>query len=118
MFGGTGAIGIEALSQGAAECIFLDTSAQAVKTIRTNLETTRLASQAEVRHTDAFVYLKNTSRAFDLIIVAPPQYKGIWVEAITLLAERPALLNPHAQVIIQIDPKEYEELLFSYFEGG
>jgi 16S rRNA (guanine966-N2)-methyltransferase len=110
LFGGTGAVGIEALSQGAQHCVFLDTNAKAVATIKDNLTSTGLLSQAEIRHTDAFIYLKNTSRSFDLIYVAPPQYKGIWIEAMRLIAERPHLLKPNGEVIVQIDPSEYEEI--------
>jgi hypothetical protein len=81
-----------------------------VATIKDNLETTQLANKAEVRHTDAFVYLKNCAKNFDLIFVAPPQYKGIWIEAMRLIAERPHLIKPGGEVIAQIDPKEYEAL--------
>lgn len=110
LFGGTGQIGIEALSQGAAHCVFIDTNARAVATIKDNLATTQLSEKAEVRHTDAFVYLKNCSRNFNLIFVAPPQYKGIWIEAMRLIAERPHLLSADGLIVVQIDPKEYEPL--------
>lgn len=110
LFGGTGAVGIEALSQGAHHCVFLDTNAKAVATIKDNLETTQLTEKAEVRHTDAFIYLRNTSKKFDLIYVAPPQFKGLWIEAMRIIAERPHLLTPDGQVIVQIDPTEYEPL--------
>jgi 16S rRNA (guanine(966)-N(2))-methyltransferase RsmD len=110
LFGGTGQIGIEALSQGSTHCVFLDTNARAVATIKENLATTQLTERGEVRHTDAFVYLKNCAKTFDLIFVAPPQYKGIWIEAMRMIAERPHLVAPKGHVIVQIDPKEYEEL--------
>jgi len=110
LFGGTGAVGIEALSQGAGHCVFLDTNARAVATIKDNLTTCGLTDRAEVRHTDAFIYLKHTQKSFDLIFVAPPQYKGIWVEAMRSIAERPHLVAEGGQIIVQIDPKEYEEL--------
>jgi 16S rRNA (guanine966-N2)-methyltransferase len=115
LFGGTGAIGIEALSQGAASCVFLDTNAKAVATIKKNLSATHLADLAEVRHTDAFIYLRNTAKSFDLIFVAPPQYKGIWIEAIRTLAERPHMLETDGIIIVQIDPKEYEALELETF---
>jgi 16S rRNA G966 N2-methylase RsmD len=76
---------------------------------------TDLSGKAEVRHTDAFIYLKNTTRTFDLIYVAPPQYKGIWIEAMRVIAERPHLLNRGGMIIVQIDPKEYEPLDISAF---
>ena len=110
LFGGTGQIGIETLSQGASHCVFIDTNAHAVATIKENLATTQLSDKAEIRHTDAFVYLKNSSKVFDLIFVAPPQYKGIWIEAMRLLAERPHLLADDGRIVVQIDPKEYENL--------
>jgi len=110
LFGGTGAVGIEALSQGAAHCVFCDTNSKAIATIRSNLDVTELTSQAEVRHTDGFVYLRNCAKAFDLIFVAPPQYKGIWIEAMHTIAERPHLIAAEGQVIVQIDPTEYEAL--------
>jgi 16S rRNA (guanine(966)-N(2))-methyltransferase RsmD len=110
LFGGTGSVGIEALSQGADNCVFLDTNARAVATIKHNLAATDLTEKAEVRHTDAFIYLKNTTKSFDLVYIAPPQYKGIWIEAMRLIAERPHLIKPEGQVIVQIDPKEYEAL--------
>jgi 16S rRNA (guanine(966)-N(2))-methyltransferase RsmD len=119
LFGGTGQIGIEALSQGAAYCVFCDTNAQAISTIKDNLATTQLSDKAEVRHTDAFVYLKNSSKVFDLIFVAPPQYKGIWTEAMRTIAERPHLLADDGKIVVQIDPKEYEPLdLLSFTEDS
>lgn len=110
LFAGTGAVGIEALSQGAGHCVFLDINARAVATIKDNLATCDLTERAEVRHTDAFIYLKNVKKSFDLIYIAPPQYRGIWIEALRTLAERPHLLAPQGKVIVQIDPKEYEAL--------
>jgi 16S rRNA (guanine966-N2)-methyltransferase len=110
MFAGTGAIGIEALSQGAEHCVFLDIHPKAIETIKANLVTTQLSREGEVRHTDAFTYVKNTSKSFNLIIVAPPQYKGVWIEAMHLLAERPAILARDGLIVVQIDPKEYEPL--------
>jgi 16S rRNA (guanine966-N2)-methyltransferase len=116
LFGGAGSVGIEALSQGAEHCIFLDLSAAAVKTIKENLVTTRLVDQAEVRHTDAFGYLRNTVKRFDLIYVAPPQFESLWVQAMHIIAERPEIINADGLVIVQIDPKEYEALDLADFK--
>ena len=116
LFGGTGGIGIEALSQGASHCIFIDTNANAVQTIKDNLTTTGLADKAEVRHTDAFGYLRRAAKSFDLIFVAPPQYKGLWIEAMQTIAERPELVKLDGTVVVQIDPKEYETLNLTHFE--
>jgi 16S rRNA (guanine966-N2)-methyltransferase len=116
LFAGSGSVGIEALSQGATHCTFLDLSAKAVETIKENLTRTKLQNQAEVRHTDAFTYLKNCKKSFDLIYVAPPQFKYLWVEAMQTIAEHPERITPQGEIIVQIDPKEYETLAIDAFE--
>jgi 16S rRNA (guanine966-N2)-methyltransferase len=120
LFAGSGGVGIEALSQGAASCTFIDLRDKAVATIKKNLALTGFSDRAEVRHTDAFGYLRGTRKTFDLIYVAPPQYRNLWVEAMHQIAERPKLLRgPSSEsgedraaglAIVQIDPKEYESL--------
>ena len=116
LFGGSGSVGIEALSQGAAFCYFLDISKNAVETIRENLKTTGFEAKAEVRNTDAFTFLRNTVKSFDLIYVAPPQYKGIWGDVMRFLGERPQLVNDGGLVVVQIDPKEYEDIGLAAFD--
>ncbi|MBX7145078.1 MAG: 16S rRNA (guanine(966)-N(2))-methyltransferase RsmD [Oligoflexia bacterium] len=110
LFAGSGAVGIEALSQGAPHCTFIDLGNEAFKTIKANLELTGLSEHASVMHTDAFSFLRRTQENFDLIYVAPPQYKNIWVEALHTISERPHLLSQNGLVIAQIDPSEYDEL--------
>lgn len=108
LFAGSGSVGIEALSQGADACTFLDINEKAIKTIKGNLERASLSEQANVKNMDAFRFLRTTKDSFDLIYIAPPQYKSLWLEALHAIAERPHLLNPEATIIAQIDPKEYE----------
>jgi 16S rRNA (guanine(966)-N(2))-methyltransferase RsmD len=120
LFAGTGSVGIEALSQGAAHCTFIDEGAKAVATIKKNLIHTGLSGRGDVRHTDAFKFLRTTRAIFDLIYVAPPQYKNFWTEALRLIAGRPELvrgsssgsaeMEQAALVIAQIDPREYRAL--------
>jgi 16S rRNA (guanine966-N2)-methyltransferase len=114
-FAGTGQLGIEALSQGAASCVFLDTSKEAVATIRQNLTSTGIVEQAEVRHTDAFTFLRNTAKSFDLIFLDPPQFKNLWIESLQTIAERPQLLTSGGTILIKIDPSEYEQLSLTAF---
>ncbi len=118
MFAGTGAIGIEALSRGAAEVVFIDKSRLAIKTIRENLEHTELAEHARVLNMDALGYLeRNASVQFDIVYIAPPQYHGLWKEALLKLDSRPEWLAPDAIVIVQIDPKEQETLMLENLEA-
>ncbi|MBR4392701.1 MAG: 16S rRNA (guanine(966)-N(2))-methyltransferase RsmD [Oscillospiraceae bacterium] len=75
LFGGTGQMGIEALSRGAREAVFVDKSREAVKLIRDNLQTCGM--EAKVLQTDALSYLRSGER-FDLIFVDPPYDSGLY----------------------------------------
>jgi 16S rRNA (guanine966-N2)-methyltransferase len=120
LFAGTGSVGIEALSQGAAHCTFIDAALPAIAVIKKNLAHTGLADRADVRCADARLYLKKTKNTFDLIYVAPPQYKNLWSDSLELIADRPGILRAvsdgsdddqqRALVIAQIDHREYKEL--------
>lgn len=75
LFAGSGALGIEALSRGAARAVFVDQDARAVSCIRRNLQATRL--EAEVVRADVFRFVKQaTSNRFDLIFADPPYRKA------------------------------------------
>ncbi len=115
LFAGTGQVGIEALSRDAAEVVFTDNSRAAVRTIQENLAATRLGDGAAVLLADASAYLRRVRQGgtapFDLIYIAPPQYKAIWQNIMALLDEAPAaFLQPDGLIVVQIDPKEYQEL--------
>jgi len=115
LFGGTGSVGIEALSRGARYVRFVDLNRAAVSTIRANLEKTRLNSQAEVLQVDAFALLKRKAdMQFDYIYIAPPQYKGMWERAMQELDENPGWIKNDTWVIVQIDPIEYKELALKH----
>lgn len=111
LFAGTGQVGIEALSRGAAEVVFVDKVRPAIRTIQANLQHTKLTAAAKVVQADAFDYLRRNTMKFDVIYVAPPQYLGLWIEVMRLVDERPSdFLTPDGIVAVQIDPREYEEL--------
>lgn len=107
LFGGTGAVGIEALSRGAAEVQFVDLNRNAVRTILTNLKTCDLSKQGRVQQMDSFRFLENVQESsYDLIYVAPPQYKELWIKALLQIDSRPEMLSDPALVVVQIHPKE------------
>ncbi len=111
LFAGTGSVGIEALSRGAAAAVFIDNSSAAIRTVRANLDHTHLSDRSRVIQGDSFQYLERPSpKPFDLIFVAPPQYRGLWIKTLKSLDRRPEWLNPDGSVIVQIDPNEYVEL--------
>jgi 16S rRNA (guanine(966)-N(2))-methyltransferase RsmD len=118
-FGGTGAIGIEALSRGASFVRFSDLGRESVETILKNLANCRFTNMAEVRKGDAFSMLSaQTDRQFEYIYIAPPQYKGMWSQALKIVDEHMDWLTEDGTVIVQIDPSEYEPVeLHNLVEG-
>lgn len=107
LFGGTGAVGIEALSRGATSCVFVDSEQKAVKVIEGNLRSTGLLDKGKVIRQDAFRYLTGRpNMQFDFVYVAPPQFKGLWSQALTTLDEHNDWLSEDVTVIVQIDPTE------------
>lgn len=108
LFGGTGAVGIEALSRGAEHAVFLEINYKAYKTIEQNLKATKLNTYATVLKKDAFSYLSEVHKEqFDLVYIAPPQYEGLWLKALQSLDDNPHLVRPWERVVVQIHPKEF-----------
>ena len=111
LFAGTGSVGIEALSRGASWARFLEINRQAAVTLRANLAVTGLTAEAEIMRMDAHKMLKlPPDRIFDYAFIAPPQYQGIWIQALKNLDANPKWLSDDAWVIVQIHPIEYEVL--------
>lgn len=111
LFAGTGQVGIEALSRGAAHCTFCDLAMPAIHTIEENLKLAKLEDLAYVRHVDAYQMLEKSAEPYDVVYIAPPQYLGLWVGAMAgLEANLDGVLKPDGIVIVQIDPKEYMEM--------
>jgi 16S rRNA (guanine(966)-N(2))-methyltransferase RsmD len=111
LFSGTGSVGIEALSRGAAGALLVDKDPRAVATIQENLRATGLGDRAEVIRADAFELLQRMPRRpVDYVYIAPPQYHDLWARALSDLDAHTGWLNPDAWVIVQIDPKEARDL--------
>jgi 16S rRNA (guanine(966)-N(2))-methyltransferase RsmD len=110
LFAGTGAVGIEALSRGAAFVRFTDMHRAPIEAINFNVEHCGFKAQAEVRRADAFTYLAATpDRKFEYIYIAPPQYQDMWLKALELVDDNPGWLSEDAWVIAQIAPREYRD---------
>lgn len=110
LFAGTGSVGIEALSRGACEAVFVEKASIAVRTIRGNLRRTHLEANATVRKADVFRFLAGEAAPFDLVYVAPPQYISLWSKTLLALESNPGWLGPDGLVVVQIFPKEFETL--------
>ena len=113
LFAGTGQVGIEALSRGAREAVFVEQAGPALRIIRENLAHTRLEAGARVMRADVFEFLVPKAEpvaAFDYVYIAPPQYQRLWIKTLQTLDVHPGWLADDAWVIAQIHPREYEGL--------
>ena len=72
LFGGTGQLGIEALSRGADSAVFVDAREEACALIRENLKRTKMQQQGKVIRSDYMSYLKQCRETFDIIFLDPP----------------------------------------------
>ena len=113
LFAGTGSVGIEALSRGAEQAVLVDKHHKAIAAIRTNLLRTQLQARARVVKADVFKFLTGDPQPFDMIYVAPPQYRGLWKKTLLALEANPLWLAPGGVAIVQIFPKELEPLTLS-----
>ena len=79
LFGGTGQLGIEALSRGAIKAVFVDEREDACRLIKENLRRTRLEQDAQVVRSDYLSYLDRCGERFDIIFLDPP-YAEVFLE--------------------------------------
>lgn len=85
LFAGSGALGLEALSRGAAQCLFVDQDPAAVRAIRRNIANLHAQVQCEVRACSA-LSLGPTREPLDLVLLDPPYGTGAGAVAIDKLA--------------------------------
>jgi len=72
LFAGSGSLGLEALSRGAAHTVFVDKAKPSMHVLERNIAALGCQAQCTVYLADVFWFLKNTKRSFDLIFVDPP----------------------------------------------
>ena len=87
LFAGTGQLGIEALSRGAARCAFVDARREAAALVRENLAHCGLADRARVVQGDALAFLTGCREKFGLVFLDPPYASGLLEQSLELLAE-------------------------------
>ena len=79
LFGGTGQLGIEALSRGAQSAVFVDAREEACRLIRENLKRTKLEGEGRVVRSDYLAYLAHCKEKFNIILLDPP-YAEVFLE--------------------------------------
>ena len=87
LFGGTGQLGIEALSRGAKSAVFVDSGEQACSLIRENLRRTKLEADAKVVRADYLEYLQRCNEQFDIVLLDPPYAEVFLENALNCVAE-------------------------------
>ncbi len=84
LFAGTGALGLEALSRGAAHVTFVDTGRKSLDLIRQNIAICGAQRQSNILKCDAMRLPKNPEVPYDLVFLDPPYKKGMGERAISL----------------------------------
>ena len=87
LFGGTGQLGIEALSRGAAFCTFVDNRRDAARLIRDNLKVCELSDKAKVVQGDSIGYLSTVTERVHLVFLDPPYQTNLLENALKKIAE-------------------------------
>ncbi len=102
LFSGSGAIGIEALSRGAASAVFVDNNRAAVKCIEDNLKTTKLFEHAVIKTMDAVTAIRKLDgrEAFTIIFMDPPYKSGVEEQVLTELSNS-SLVDKNTIIIIE-----------------
>jgi len=113
LYAGTGSVGIEALSRGAKEVVFIDNSSQAVRIIEENLKQLGFEERAKILRRDILKGLP-AERKFDLIFIAPPYKLELILPTLKVIVER-ELIAPEGWIICQHHfreklPEEYFSL--------
>lgn len=114
IFAGTGNLGIEALSRGAARAVFVDAHRDSAEMIRKNLEITGFTDRARVMVQDAGVALKLLARdeaPFHLVFLDAPYHEGQTERTLAALAESP-LIDQGTTVVAEFSSKEQIPALF------
>lgn len=108
LYAGSGAMGLEALSRGAASAVFVESDRDACRAIRRNLDKLGL-SGAEIACRDALSFVATERRQFDLILIDPP-YDVVESVAVRLAVYLPTLLAVDGLVVLESASRDEPEL--------
>ncbi len=108
LFAGTGSLGIECLSRGSRECVFVDSSKDSIAVIKSNIKKARVESESIVLNTDfksAMSSLGLKNKKFDVIFMDPPYYKNMFEDALKGVDDK-SLLKEDGVIIVEHDTKD------------
>ena len=113
LFGGTGQLGIEALSRGAANAVFVDQREEACRLIRENLRRAKFTEQGSVVRSDYETYLRNCGKQFDIILLDPPYTEVFLENSLQIITEIDILQSGG----IIVSERPMDKALCTDFEG-
>lgn len=102
LFAGSGQLGIEALSRGAAKARFVDENQAAIDAIKANLKATGLTGIATVSKVEARYFLAGIHEKFDIVLMDPPYGHGTVAELLPILAEK---LSDNGVLLCETEPE-------------
>ena len=117
LFAGSGAIGIEAVSRGAKEAVFVEKSKDAIRCIEENLKTCRFEARTQVMKLDVMSALnilsgkKGAEASFDIIFMDPPYQEGLEKTVLKYIVNA-GLLDPEGLIVVE----SALETAFDYLE--
>ena len=100
LFGGTGQLGIEALSRGAAHCVFVEQRREAAAVIRENVKTCGFGEHAQVIQGEALAFLASCREKFDLIFLDPPYHSDLLANCLETIT-RFDILREHGIILCE-----------------
>ena len=117
LFAGTGQLGIEALSRGAARCTFVDQRRDAAALVRENLKLTGLSQQAQVVQADSISLLMSCREKFDVIFLDPPYLTGVLEKAVETVSAFD-ILREHGIMVCESPLEQELPTLAAPYERG
>lgn len=119
LFAGSGQLGLEAVSRGAAHAVLVDKSKDAVKIIEENAIKTKLALDCTIKLSDAMDYLRrNRGTRFDIVFLDPPYAAGLYAPMLRAMIDCD-ILKPTSIIVCESDSDEIfakDEVLATSFE--
>ena len=109
LFGGTGQLGIEALSRGAKSAVFVDAGEKACALIKENLRRCKMENDGKVVRCDYLKYLENCKETFDIVLLDPPYAEVFLENSLKKLSEIDILQS--GGIIVAERPVEKELIL-------
>ena len=117
LFGGTGQLGIEALSRGAASCTFVEQRRDAVALIRENIKACDLQKSGQVVQGDALSFLNSCREKFDVIFLDPPYHTGLLEESLQIITKFD-ILREHGIIVCESAEDEVLPPMETPYEEG